>query len=373
MRITDKSLVEQQHISDNELMQRLRLFRLTPSDLCEIHSIKNIISRELDQIVDEFYEHQTHTPDVETLIGDSGTLKRLIAALRQYIIDLFSKDIDLDYVEHRLRIGLVHKRIGIDPKLYLSAVNYLKNTLILRIKNNINDESYADKLCGILERLIDFDVSYVFDTYIKSMMNEIEIERNKSNSYVADLESIVLERTKDLKEMTRLDSLTNLYNKRAFEEFSSKLFLESRQRGEPISLLYIDIDAFKAFNDLHGHEHGDNVLIAVSDSLRGVSRSVDLCFRMGGDEFVVVMPNCAKEDASLNYIPRLLEKLEAMRKDVSLSIGIAQSGPTNYLSCRDTLSRADKDMYLKKSVTHAEKSNPSLTYITPKSKKSSSQ
>lgn len=356
MRITEKSLVEQQKISETELSQRLQLFRLTPDDLNEIRTIKNMISRELDKIVSKFYEHQTHTPDVQNLIGDSGTLQRLISALRQYITDLFNKEIDLDYVEHRLRIGLVHKRIGVDPKLYLSAVNYLKVTLSETIKKNISDQNYAVELSDILERLIEFDVSYVFDTYIRSMMNEIEIEKNKSNMYVNDLESLVQERTKSLKKMTRLDPLTNLYNKRAFDEFSNRLFSDAQQRDEPISLLYIDVDNFKEFNDEHGHEDGDSVLVAVSDSMRGVSRSVDLCFRMGGDEFVVVMPSCTKEDASLNYIPRLMENLHTIRNDISLSIGVAQSGPQHYISNTDTLSRADKDMYLKKKK-HAEASN----------------
>ncbi|KJY83187.1 hypothetical protein TW81_09255 [Vibrio galatheae] len=363
MRITDKSLVEQQQISETELSQRLQLFRLTADDLNELRTIKSMIGRELDRIVNDFYEHQTHTPDVETLIGDAGTLQRLMSALRQYVIDLFNKEIDLEYVEHRLRIGLVHKRIGVDPKLYLSAVNYLKYTIGSTIRKNISDKNYASELCDILERLIEFDVSYVFDTYIRSMMNEIEIEKNKSNMYVRDLESLVQERTKSLKKMTRLDPLTNLYNKRAFDEFSGRSFAEAEQRGEAISILYIDVDKFKEFNDVHGHDDGDNVLVALSDSMRGVSRSVDLCFRMGGDEFVVVMPNCTKDDASANYIPRLLENLHTIRGDISLSIGVAQSGPETYISNTETLTRADKDMYLQKKLKVAELSAQPLKFV----------
>ncbi|WP_295893829.1 GGDEF domain-containing protein [uncultured Vibrio sp.] len=359
MRITDKSLVEQQHISDSELKQRLHLFRLTPSDLNEIRTIKSMVSRELDTIVDEFYEHQTHTPDVETLIGDAGTLQRLMAALRRYIVDLFTKEIDLDYVEHRLRIGLVHKRIGVDPKMYLSAVNYLKSTISETIRKNIQAPEYAGLLCDILDRLIDFDVSYVFDTYIKSMMNEIELERNKSYQYANDLESVVQERTQNLEKMTRLDPLTNLYNKRAFDEFTPKLFSEAKDKKDPISIVYIDVDRFKKFNDDHGHEEGDSVLIVVSDCIRGVSRSVDLCFRMGGDEFVVVMPSCTKESAKENYVPRLLENLASIRSDITLTLGIAQSSREEPLSCQETLSHADKDMYLKKAKsTFKEVSKP---------------
>ena len=366
MRITDKSLVEQQTISETELTQRLHLFRLTASDINELRTMKGVITRHLDVIVDDFYTHQTRSPDVETLIGDAGTLQRLMSALRQYVTDLFSKEIDLDYVEHRLRIGLVHKRIGVDPKMYLSSVNYLKSKLISTIHNHLEDPEYAQMLSNILDRLMDFDVSYVFDTYIKSMMNEIEIEKNKSFQYVNDLESIVQERTKSLEKIARLDPLTNLYNKRAFEEFTNKLFAEAQQQNDPVSIVYIDVDDFKRFNDQFGHEEGDSVLIVVSDCIRGASRNVDQCFRLGGDEFVVIMPSCTKKSAIENYVPRMMESLKSMRRDISISVGVAQSGPKNYLSCQDTLARADKDMYLNKSRNALKNSEQSLKCVAIK-------
>lgn len=366
MRITAKSLVEQQKISESELKQRLHLFRLTASDINELRAMKGVITRHLDTVVEDFYTHQTRSPDVETLIGDSGTLQRLMSALRQYITDLFSKEINLDYVEHRLRIGLVHKRIGVDPKMYLSSVNYLKAKLISTIQDHLEDPEYAQMLSEILDRLIDFDVSYVFDTYIKSMMNEIEVERNKSFQYVNDLESIVQERTKSLEKIVRLDPLTNLYNKRAFEEFTSKLFVEAQRQNDPVSIIYIDINDFKRFNDQFGHEEGDSVLTVVSDCLRGASRNVDLCFRVGGDEFVVVMPSCTKESALKNYIPRMTDNLASMRNDISISVGVAQSGPKNYLSCQDTLARADKNMYLNKPKHSADQTEQSLRCVAVK-------
>ncbi len=310
MRITDKSLVEQQKISETALRHRLDLFRLTQSDILELRAMKGVISRKLDSLVTDFYQHQTRTPDVETLIGDAGTLQRLIQALKKYVLDIFSRDINLEYVEHRLRIGLVHKRIGVDPKLYLSAVNYLKDILVQTIHTNISDEEYSKKLSDILCRVMDFDVSFVFDTYIKSMMNELEMEKNKSNTYVADLESVVLERTQSLEKMTRLDPLTNLLNKRTFDESTQQLLDESVEKGEPISLVYIDIDNFKIFNDEFGHDEGDTILILVSDCIRAVSRNVDTCYRFGGDEFVIVMPGCSKENAVKNYLPRLREEIE---------------------------------------------------------------
>lgn len=351
MRITDKSLVEQQHISNTELKERLHLFNLTSDDLNDIRAIKSVVGRQLDTIVDEFYRRQTQTPDVESLIGDMGTLNRLMSALRHYIMDLFSKDIDLNYVEHRLRIGLVHKRIGVDPKLYISAVNYLKKTLINTIHEHIDNPEHAKHLADILDRLMDFDVSYVFDTYIKSMMNEIKIEKKKSDQYAEDLETVVQERTKSLEKLTRLDPLTSIYNKRAFEELAEKTFLESRQHNEPITLAYIDVDKFKLINDKEGHEAGDKVLILIADSLRGVSRKNDLYFRLGGDEFAVVLPGTTERDVLENYIPKLMENIHSYRSDISLSYGAAQSGPDNYISFGHALSLADKEMYKHKNST----------------------
>ncbi|MEH0665012.1 GGDEF domain-containing protein [Vibrio scophthalmi] len=368
MRITDKSLVEQQQISESELKQRLQLFRLTSSELVELRSLKGVIVRQLDSIVAGFYEHQTNTPDVETLIGDAGTLQRLMSALRQYVIDLFSKEVDLDYVEHRLRIGLVHKRIGVDPKLYLSAVSYLKEVLSSTIRSNISDTTIANYQCEILSRLMDFDVSYVFDTYIKSMMNEIEMERNKSYQYVNELEEMVRERTKHIELMASQDPLTNLYNKRAFEEVAEKLFTECHAHGDSITVLYMDIDSFKAFNDNFGHEEGDNVLIAVADAIRGISRGIDKSFRFGGDEFVVLMPSCKKQDAQKTYVPRLIERLAEIRDDVSISIGVSESTAKHPVSMRDAVRLADQQMYRdKKKHSEAAKSQV-ITSIVSKQK-----
>ncbi|MBN3495841.1 diguanylate cyclase domain-containing protein [Vibrio neptunius] len=348
MKITDKSLVEQQKISETSLKQRLSLFRLTDSDLQEIRSLKTMINREIDGLVDTFYYHQTQIPEVESLIGDAGTLQRLMMAQRKYVMDLFSKEINLDYVEHRLRIGLVHKRIGVAPQLYLSAVNYLKETIFFTICKNIDDKQNADRLCTIINRLMDFDVSYVFDTYIRSMMHEIEFEKNKYFDYVGDLESLVARRTQSLEDMVRLDPLTNLYNKRAFEELVEPVFREAKTRNDPLTVVYIDVDDFKKFNDTYGHEDGDSVLIAVADSIRGISRSVDLCFRMGGDEFAIIMPRCGEKDANFTYVPRLWKQLHSIRNDISLSIGMCQTGPNDYISINSALSKADKDMYLDK-------------------------
>lgn len=104
MKRTDKSLLEQMQISDAEISRRMTLLDLLTAQ-------QAVIEDSIDDIVDEFYEAQTAVDEIALLIGDAETLARLRAAQRMYVIDLFRGIYDSEYVNNRLRIGMVHKRI----------------------------------------------------------------------------------------------------------------------------------------------------------------------------------------------------------------------------------------------------------------------
>ena len=84
-------------------------------------------------------------PEIALLIGDADTLRRLRSAQRKYVNDLFSGFYNLEYVNNRLRIGLVHKRIGVEPKLYLAAINTLHQLLIEMVQSTIPDKAVCDR------------------------------------------------------------------------------------------------------------------------------------------------------------------------------------------------------------------------------------
>ena len=92
-------------------------------------------------------------------------------------------------------------------------------------------------------------------------------------------------------EMAIMDSLTGLYNRRYMEGHMRTLAQEAIQRGKPLSVLVADIDFFKAVNDAHGHDAGDVVLKNFAARLRKNIRGIDLACRLGGEEFVVMMPD----------------------------------------------------------------------------------
>jgi two-component system cell cycle response regulator len=98
-------------------------------------------------------------------------------------------------------------------------------------------------------------------------------------------------RLEETVEMAVLDPLTALHNRRYMTSHLKTLFEESAQRGKPLSVLVLDIDHFKAINDGHGHDAGDAVLREFAARLRRNIRGIDLACRLGGEEFVVVMPD----------------------------------------------------------------------------------
>ncbi|TCK08136.1 diguanylate cyclase (GGDEF)-like protein [Marinobacterium mangrovicola] len=348
MKQTDLTLLEQLRITEFEIENRQRLFMISDEDVRLIVEARSIVEAGLDALVDRFYDLQTSVPEIALLIGDAETLGRLRNAQKRYISDLFSGVYDIDYVNNRLRIGLVHKRIGVDTTLYLSAVYILKALLSDLLSEHIVDLNRRAKTLAALEKVFLFDITLVFETYIRSLLSEIETSRKKSEQYASSLEEKVKDRTRQLEQMARTDPLTGLFSVRYLDESLTRYLRAAERRLEPVSLVYIDVNDFKEFNDSQGHQRGDEILRAVGSAIRQVSRAEDGCFRYGGDEFCIILPNCDREQAQKNYCDRLVEELDKAEQNVVLSIGIAQTGPESYASATALIAQADSAMYQSK-------------------------
>jgi diguanylate cyclase len=111
------------------------------------------------------------------------------------------------------------------------------------------------------------------------------------------LRSRIEEATAELAHQARHDPLTGLPNRRAFEDAIDRAVAEHRRAGDVTTLLFIDLDRFKAVNDNCGHAEGDRLLRELARLLRGRLRQQDDVFRLGGDEFAVMLRGCSREDA----------------------------------------------------------------------------
>ena len=196
----EQTLLTQMQISEHELVRRKAFLHFSDADIALLVSCRQLIEEEIDTIVDEFYQVQTSIEEIALLIGDSDTLRRLHAAQRKYVLDLFGGCTGIEYVNNRLRIGLVHKRIGVEPKLYLSAIKTLKDIIVKTLARRITDTVVLTKTCQALDKIVYFDITFVFDTYIRSLVSEVETAKAGIETYAANLELQVAERTRQLEE-----------------------------------------------------------------------------------------------------------------------------------------------------------------------------
>ncbi len=180
--------------------------------------------------------------------------------------------------------------------------------------------------------------------FIKKPIDQAELEAKiaralRERNYVRQLELLSMQ-----------DSLTLLLNRRSFDKrFPEELERAGRQ-GWEMYLATIDVDNFKAYNDRYGHQEGDKVLEALGEILRECTRqSVDFNFRLGGDEFTVLLPE-TNADQAMEIVQRILLKFVEKKFDsTTLSIGIVSckydKGISIQENCDAILKRADEAMY----------------------------
>lgn len=154
-----------------------------------------------------------------------------------------------------------------------------------------------------------------------------------------------------LLEISRTDSLTGLYNRRAFYEEVKRRFVRLQRSRARAALLYVDLDNFKVVNDVHGHARGDEALLMVRDILYNNTRSIDLVARLGGDEFAVWLENADEETASRRAevflaSGKALDQFSGSReRPLYMSLGVAVYEPRYPEDLSSFIARADAAMY----------------------------
>jgi diguanylate cyclase (GGDEF)-like protein len=154
-------------------------------------------------------------------------------------------------------------------------------------------------------------------------------------------------------QLASIDDLTQLSNRRGFEALAEHALSMCRRMGTPASLLFFDLDRFKAINDTFGHAEGDRALVTFAQVLRRVLREMDVIGRMGGDEFVALLlgSNAAAGDAVIDRLSQALAEANAELQGlytITYSVGRIEYDPGRHDSVKRLLADADGAMYARK-------------------------
>ncbi|MFK8028677.1 MAG: GGDEF domain-containing protein [Gammaproteobacteria bacterium] len=156
-----------------------------------------------------------------------------------------------------------------------------------------------------------------------------------------------------IRRQAETDMLTGLMNRRAITARAERAFKKARSLRRELSILFIDIDNFKAVNDLHGHEAGDQALYSVAQLCEKSLRDEDRVGRFGGEEFIVILPGTGEEHAHL-VAERIRESVaqsplsvDGALLDLTVSIGISELAP-RFKTTQDMLNAADRALYAAK-------------------------
>jgi diguanylate cyclase (GGDEF)-like protein len=153
-----------------------------------------------------------------------------------------------------------------------------------------------------------------------------------------------------IRQLAMTDSLTGVYNARAFFDFLQKEMERSRRYKRPISLMYMDLDNFKTINDSHGHQAGNTALEGVARALKDSVRLTDIVARLGGDEFAVLLPETEAEAAraiTARAEENVRAEMTSHRWPLTFSAGVATCRE-DFCTADELIQKADDLMYQKK-------------------------
>lgn len=277
----------------------------------------------------------------------------------------------------------LHQLIGIRrPKLSVSAENLLaaagKRLMVDLILPEADDDPQRQRLRGVVLPLNDgrgllqlafgTDLAQAVQTYKLTEADFSPTDYVLEILYLLEAQSLIrgeMEGLMDRLDQARqnaeqeavTDGLTGLQNRRAFERTIQGLIASSGKRA--FGVMGLDLDHFKSVNDTLGHAAGDAVLVEVGKILREETRAGDQLFRMGGDEFLLLLPDCTEPELLASIAARIIERLEkpipingAVGR-ISGSIGISMSIDYTTPTADRILSDADAALYRAKDAGRA--------------------
>jgi diguanylate cyclase (GGDEF)-like protein len=197
----------------------------------------------------------------------------------------------------------------------------------------------------------------IFNVYVIYQQFQITRIRRQLTDQVFAVDKVEV-LAQEVYKMALLDPLTGLFNRRYIEQRLEDEIARSQRHGRALSVILLDLDEFKQVNDTYGHGAGDALLKAFAERLSRATRGSDASARYGGDEFLVVLPECKPENvqAVLKRLEGIHVEIDGRRLAVALSAGWAELHAGE--SAKELLARADAELYANKRAKPAAQSQP---------------
>ena len=214
----------------------------------------------------------------------------------------------------------------------------------------------TNRVNGITASVLGMSISILFwHSNRKNILQERKIQ--EQNKEMETTNQILTKANDELHRLSIIDELSNLYNRRYFNKTLSEEIIRHSRSSQPLTLVFIDIDHFKMYNDSMGHQAGDVCIQKVAKILNHTAgRSTDIASRYGGEEFAIVLPQ-TKAEAALNLVKSLQKELEILNiphpqsptsQRLTLSVGIATIIPNKSTTPEELIRMADKALYSSK-------------------------
>ena len=205
---------------------------------------------------------------------------------------------------------------------------------------------------GVLHLRYDLDANGNPEVDHKTRESQKRLAVAAASQIAVSLANLRLRET--LRDQSIRDPLTGLFNRRFLQESLDKELQRAKRKQRSLSLIFLDLDHFKRFNDVFGHDAGDNVLQSMADIFRTHFRAEDVICRYGGEEFAIILPESSVQDAfkraeALRLATKDLKLVHrGVRLDpITLSVGVA-GFPDHGQSAQELLDSADKSLYQSK-------------------------
>jgi diguanylate cyclase (GGDEF)-like protein len=240
--------------------------------------------------------------------------------------------------------------IWMDPATATSAAHN-SATRLLKMSSERFESLLGEVAAAIPDVASELDINFAGEEMVGQLLEQ-------AREALVALSMQAQQQVQQIRDLSRHDRLTSVYNRSYLEEELPQQFEAASRTGQPLSVLFVDIDYFKKVNDTYGHEAGDTVLVSVASIIRTVVRASDIIARYGGEEFVCLMSNTDVQDAAAigeQLRTTIASKPQIIKDEIEIWIAVSIGCATHsrkhpFDDPKQLLREADRCLYFAKKM-----------------------